>query len=140
MQWLVHREGSLAVGINRVGWCMRALPNEASRPDIQFSGGTLSAEMAGGKVHPYSGFTFAVCQLRPESRGHIRIKSPNPLKTPEIQPNYLSTDLDRRTAVAAIRAARKIAQSEALRTYIQREVKQGSGKKSNGDLPEFAPP
>src|SRR3546814_608657 len=138
MQWLLHREGSLAVGINQGGCLMRALPNEASRPDIQFHVGTLSAEMAGGKVHPYSGFTFAVCQLRPESRGHIRIKSPDPLKTPEIQPNYLSTDLDRRTAVAAIRAARKIAQSEAMRSYIKREVKPGSGKSSDEDLLEFA--
>ena len=47
--------------------------------------------MAGGKVHPFSGFTFSVCQLRPESRGHVRIRSLDALEPPEMQPYYLST-------------------------------------------------
>ena len=96
LQWLLFRSGPLAVGINQGGCFMRALPDEASTPDIQFHVGTLSADMAGGKVHPYSGFTMSICQLRPESRGHIRIRSIDPFEPPEMQPNYLATDLDRR--------------------------------------------
>ena len=69
----------------------------AATPDIQFHVATLSADMAGGKVHPFSGFTLSVCQLRPESRGHVRIRSTDPFEPPEMQPNYLSTELDRRT-------------------------------------------
>ena len=69
-QWLIHRSGPLAVGINQGGCFMRALP-EAKTPDIQFHVATLSADMAGGKVHPFSGFTLSTCQLRPESRGHV---------------------------------------------------------------------
>lgn len=138
LQWLFFRQGPLAVGINQGGCFMRALPAEAATPDIQFHVATLSADMAGGKVHPYSGFTLSVCQLRPESRGYIRIKSTDPLVTPTIQPNYLATDLDRRTVIEGIRAARKIAQSSAMRPYVKREVKPGAEAESDHDLLEFA--
>ncbi|MEO8524270.1 MAG: GMC family oxidoreductase N-terminal domain-containing protein, partial [Caldimonas sp.] len=58
LQWLMFRTGPLAVGINQGGCFMRALPSEATTPDIQFHVATLSADMAGGKVHPFSGFTM----------------------------------------------------------------------------------
>jgi choline dehydrogenase len=137
LQWLLFRTGPLAVGINQGGCFLRALPDEAATPDIQFHVATLSADMAGGKVHPYSGFTMSVCQLRPESRGHIRIRSTDPFEAPEMQPNYLSTDLDRRTAVAGVKAARAIAASNAMRPYVEREVKPGPGAGSDADLLEF---
>ena len=137
LQWLLFRTGPLAVGINQGGCFMRALPGEAKTPDIQFHVATLSADMAGGKVHPYSGFTMSVCQLRPESRGHIRIRSADPFEPPEMQPNYLATDLDRRTAVAGLKAARAIAASEAMRPYVLREVKPGPFATSDADLLEF---
>jgi choline dehydrogenase len=137
LQWLLFRTGPLAVGINQGGCFLRALPEEAATPDIQFHVATLSADMAGGKVHPYSGFTMSVCQLRPESRGHIRIRSTDPFEAPEMQPNYLSTDLDRRTAVAGVKAARAIAASSAMRPYVKREVKPGPNAGSDEDLLEF---
>lgn len=137
LQWLLHRSGPLAVGINQGGCFMRALPLEAQTPDIQFHVATLSADMAGGKVHPYSGFTMSVCQLRPESRGHIRIRSLDPLEPPEIQPNYLATELDRRTAVAGVKAARAIAASDAMRPYVLREVKPGPAATTDAELLEF---
>lgn len=136
LQWLLFRSGPLAVGINQGGCFMRALP-ESATPDIQFHVATLSADMAGGKVHPYSGFTLSVCQLRPESRGHIRIRSANPFEPPEMQANYLSTELDRRTAVAAVKAARAIAQSPAMQPYVKREVKPGPQDLSDEALLEF---
>ncbi len=121
---------------------MRALKDEAGRPvaatpDIQFHVATLSADMAGGKVHPYSGFTFSVCQLRPESRGHIRIRSTDAAEPPEMQPNYLSTELDRATAVAGVKAARAIAEAPAMRPYVKREVKPGAQAASDAELLEF---
>lgn len=136
LQWLLFRSGPLAVGINQGGCFMRALP-ESATPDIQFHVATLSADMAGGKVHPYSGFTLSVCQLRPESRGHIRIRSANPFEPPEMQANYLSTEFDRRTAVAAVKAARAIAQSPAMQPYVKREVKPGLQDLSDEALLEF---
>jgi choline dehydrogenase len=142
LEWLLHRTGALAVGINQGGCFMRALKDDAGRPaaatpDIQFHVATLSADMAGGKVHPYSGFTFSVCQLRPESRGHIRIRSLDPFEPPEMQPNYLSTELDRATTVAGVRAARAIAEAPAMRPYVKREVKPGPGAASDEELLAF---
>ncbi len=137
MQWLSSRSGALAVGINQGGCFMKALPAEARTPDIQFHVATLSADMAGGKVHPYSGFTFSVCQLRPESRGHIRIRSRDPHEPPEMQPNYLATELDRRTAVAAVKSARRIARSDAMRPFVKREVKPGPETDDDAGLLEY---
>ena len=142
LQWLLFRSGPLAVGINQGGCFMRALKNDdgtpvAATPDIQFHVATLSADMAGGAVHPYSGFTMSVCQLRPESRGHIRIRSADPFEAPEMQPNYLSTELDRRTAVAGVKAARAIAASAAMQPYVAREVKPGPWAVSDADLLGF---
>jgi choline dehydrogenase len=136
LQWLLFRSGPLAVGINQGGCFMRALP-EAPRPDIQFHVATLSADMAGGQVHPFSGFTLSVCQLRPESRGRIAIRSSDAMESPSMQPNYLSTDLDRRTAVAAVRAARAIAASPSMRRYVKREVKPGPEAADDAALLDF---
>ena len=136
-QWLTKRSGPLAVGINQGGCFMRALANESATPDIQFHVATLSADMAGGKVHRFSGFTLSVCQLRPESRGHIRIRSTNPFEPPEMQPNYLSTDLDRRTAVAAVRSARAIAASQAMAPRVIREVKPGPSAQTDEEILAF---
>ncbi len=138
MQWLLSRSGPLAVGINQGGCFMRALPQESATPDIQFHVATLSADMAGGMVHPWSGFTLSICQLRPQSRGHVRIRSADPLETPEMQPNYLATDLDRRTTVAGMRAARAIAATPALSAYVKREIKPGPDAKDDAALLEFA--
>jgi choline dehydrogenase len=137
LQWLFFRSGPLAVGINQGGCFMRALPQEAKTPDIQFHVAALSADMAGGKVHPFSGMTMSICQLRPESRGHIRIKSTDPFEPPEMQPNYLATDLDRRTAVAGMKAARAIAASSVMRPFIKREVKPGPDAGDDAALLEF---
>ncbi|WP_088278311.1 GMC family oxidoreductase [Ideonella sp. A 288] len=136
LQWLFRRTGPLAVGINQGGCFMRALP-DSSRPDIQFHVATLSADMAGGKVHPFSGFTMSVCQLRPASRGHIRIRSADPFQPPEMQPHYLSAELDRRAAVAAVKAARAIAAAPAMRPLVAREVKPGPEAGDDAALLEF---
>ncbi len=142
LEWLMRRTGPLAVGINQGGCFMRALKDESGRPvaatpDIQFHVATLSADMAGGKVHPYSGFTMSVCQLRPESRGHVRIRSLDAAEPPEMQPNYLATELDRATTVAGVKAARAIAEAPAMRPYVKREVKPGADAASDADLLEF---
>ncbi|MES2993902.1 MAG: choline dehydrogenase [Pseudomonadota bacterium] len=143
LQWLLFRSGPLAIGINQGGCFMRALQDAdgrpvASTPDIQFHVATLSADMAGGQVHPYSGFTMSICQLRPEARGHVRIRSTDPFEPPEMQPNYLSTELDRRTTVAGMKAARAIAASAAMRPYVKREVKPGPEAADDAALLEFA--
>jgi choline dehydrogenase len=137
LEWLLKRSGPLAVGINQGGCFARTPLVTDGRPDIQFHVATLSADMAGGNVHPFSGFTMSVCQLRPESRGHIRLRSTNPFEAPSMVPNYLSTSLDRDTAVASVRLARSIAESGPMRPYVRLEHKPGDTCQSDHEILEF---
>jgi len=137
LKWLLRRAGPLAVGINQGGLFTAVLPDSKS-PDIQFHIATLSADMAGGKVHPFSGFTLSVCQLRPESRGHIRLASSDPLAPPKIEANYLASELDQRCVIAAMEFARKLAATEPLAGYVAREVLPGPEVKGEESLMKFA--
>ena len=137
LDYLLHRRGPMAVGINQGGLFARALPT-ASRPDVQFHVATLSSDMAGSKVHAFSGFTMSVCQLRPEARGFVRIASKDPLAAPIMQANYLSTELDRATLIAGIRLARKLARTRALTPLVDAEYRPGADVTSDDQLLEFA--
>jgi choline dehydrogenase len=137
MKWLLRRRGPLAVGINQGGLFTKVMPG-ATSPDIQFHFSTLSADSAGGEPHPWSGCTFSVCQLRPASRGQVILKSPDPRQPPSMIFNYLSQDEDRRCTVAAIRFARKLAEANALRSYLTEEYRPGAAARSDDDLLEFA--
>ncbi len=138
LQWALFRSGPLAIGINQGGLFTRVLNDGGTTPDIQFHIATLSADMAGAKPHPFSGFTLSVCQLRPTSRGAVRLASANPLDPPLIYANYLSTEHDRRCATAAIAFARKLAGTEPLKSYVAEEVLPGAQATSDEDLLEFA--
>lgn len=131
------RSGPLAIGINQGGLFTRVMPGSAT-PDIQFHIATLSADMAGAKPHPFSGFTLSVCQLRPESRGHIELASKDPLAAPKMFANYLDAENDRVCAVRAISFARKLAATRPLKDLVAEEIKPGPAASSDEDILEFA--
>ena len=137
LQWLLRREGPLAVGINQGGLFTRLMP-ESRTPDIQFHFGTLSAEVAGGAPHPWPGCTFSVCQLRPASRGRVRIVSNDALQPPSMQPSYLSQEIDRRYAVESLKFARRLARTAALAPYLTEEYRPGAAIATDDDLLQFA--
>ncbi|WP_432785182.1 Alcohol dehydrogenase [acceptor] [Oligella sp. MSHR50489EDL] len=137
MQWFFKRSGPLAIGINQGGAFAYALPEEAKTPDVQFHFATLSADQAGGAVHNFSGCTISVCQLRPESRGYMRLQSTDPRQSLAIYPNYLSTDLDRRTAIASVKLARRIASTGPLGELLIEEVRPGAAAQSDEEILEF---
>jgi choline dehydrogenase len=137
LEWLLSRTGPLAIGINQGGLFTRVLP-ESSTPDIQFHIATLSADMAGGKVHDFSGMTLSVCQLRPESTGTIRLGAPDPRHPPRILANYLTAETDQRCAIAGIRFTRKLAATAPLADLIEDEFLPGAARDSDGDLLDFA--
>ncbi len=137
LKWLVRRRGPLAIGINQGGLFTRVM-RDAATPDIQFHFATLSADMAGAKPHPFPGFTMSVCQLRPTSRGRVRLAARDPLAAPSMQPHYLSTAGDRACAVAALRYARRLAATRALSPYIVEELRPGRAVESDADLLAFA--
>ncbi len=136
LRWITSRTGPLAIGINHAGLFTRVLP-ESKSPDVQFHFAALSAELAGAKVHPWSGFTMSVCQLRPESRGTVRIRSNDALEAPSIQANYLATDTDRRCMIGGVKLARALAATAALRPYVGGEYRPGPATRTDEDLLEF---
>jgi choline dehydrogenase len=137
VEYGLTRGGPMAIGINQGGIFARAVTG-AITPDVQFHVATLSSDMAGSPTHLFSGFTMSVCQLRPESRGSVRIQSIDPLESPAMEPNYLSTANDRATLVAGIRLARKLAATRALAPYVKTEYRPGTAAQSDDDLLEFA--
>jgi len=137
LDWLFRGAGPLAIGINQGGLFTRVLP-ESQTPDIQLHVGTLSADMAGGKVHDFPGFTMSVCQLRPESTGSITLGSPDPFVPPKIHANYLATETDRRCIAAGIGFTRKLAATPPLADYIAAELAPGPECAGDADMLAFA--
>lgn len=135
-QWLLFRGGPLAIGINQGAAFCRVLA-QSETPDAQLHFGTLSADLAGGAVHDFSGCTYSMCQLRPESRGTIGLRSANPLEPPAIQPNYLSSELDRRAAVAGVQYARRLASTAPLSHFMKREFRPGDQVRGEDEILHF---
>ena len=81
---------------------------------------------------------MSVCNLRPESRGEVSIKSSNPEDLPTIIPNYLSTESDREVAIKSIKVARKIAEANSIKEHILDEFVPGSSFTSDEELLEVA--
>lgn len=121
LQYLINRTGPLSMAASQVyAFCRTRLANE--RPDIQYHFQPLSADSPGEGLHPFSAITASVCQLRPQSRGSIRVKSADANDHPLIIPNYLSTDLDCQTAIESVRFTRAIMQTDAMRDHIADEM------------------
>jgi choline dehydrogenase len=98
----------------------------------------LSLDKFGDPLHPFPAFTASVCNLRPTSRGYVRIKSADPRAHPAIMLNYLSTAEDRKIAAESLRLARKVAAQPALAKYQPAEFKPGVAFQSDDELAKAA--
>jgi len=133
LEYVTRRSGPLSMAASQVyGFCRTRLSNE--RPDIQYHFQPLSADSPGEGLHPFSAITASVCQLRPESRGSVRIRSKDIDTHPEITPNYLSTDVDCRTAIESIRYTRAIMNTDAMQKHILEELLPDSRAQSDEAL------
>ena len=137
LQYLFTRTGPLTLAASQVTIFTRSSAS-AGRPDIQFHMQPLSADKPGEGVHPFSAFTASVCQLRPFSRGEIRIKSADPMEYPAIMPNYLSDDRDCQVVIDGIKLARRIAKAPSLKKHIIEEYIPGHQYQSDEELLEAA--
>jgi choline dehydrogenase len=126
-----------SIGAGYAGGFFRTSPMVAT-PDVQVHFIIFSADTAGAALHSFPGFIASVCQLRPESRGFVRIKSADPSEPPAIQPRYLSSPTDRDTIVAGLKLLRRIMRQPAMRRYIAEERAPDSGCTNDADLLAFA--
>jgi choline dehydrogenase len=142
-RYAASRKGLLTMSAAHVQAYVRTRPG-LDGPDVQFHilPATVDVEKFVSKqiweLEKLPGLTFAACQLRPESRGTIHVKSADPFAPPSIRPNYLSTPLDRDTIVAGLRWGRVIAGQQALSPYMGDELLPTTAVESDADLLEFA--
>ena len=136
-QYALFRSGPMSMAPSQLGAFAKSAP-EVATPDLEYHVQPLSLDAFGGGLHDFPAITASVCHLRPESRGHVRIASPDPRTHPEIAPNYLSTPGDRMVAARAIRLTRHIMAQEPMARYRPEEFKPGPGGDSDADLAEAA--
>jgi choline dehydrogenase len=125
LRYAAFRTGPLTIAAGTSGAFFKTNPRLAT-PDIQIHFLPFSTDKMGEKLHSFSGFTASVCQLRPESRGSLRIRSADPAAPPEIRINYLSTEVDRTANVEGLKILRKILRAPALSPYVVEEVDPGA--------------
>jgi choline dehydrogenase len=133
MRYAMFRTGPLTIAAGYAGAFFKTDTRLAS-PDIQVHFIPFSTDKMGEKLHEFSGFTASVCQLRPESRGTVKIKSADPSVAPEIRINYLATETDRTTNVEGLKILRKILHAPAMKPFVEAEVEPGLAITSDADL------
>ena len=122
LKYLMFRSGPMTMAASLATGFMKTR-EDIETPDIQFHVQPLSAENPGKGADKFSAFTMSVCQLRPESKGEIKLQSNDPRAYPKIIPNYLSTETDCQTVVEGVNIARRIARHAPLTSKISEEYR-----------------
>jgi len=136
-EYFVLRSGPLTMPPSQMGAFARS---DAAQPsaNIEWHVQPLSLDKFGDPLHSFPAITPSVCNLRPSSRGWVRIKSPDPAAYPEIRLNYLCTEEDRRVAVAAMRFTRRIMAAKPLARYAPQEYRPGASIANDNALARAA--
>jgi choline dehydrogenase len=125
LEYLLNRSGPLSMAPSQLGAFVKSDPARET-PNLQYHVQPLSLDKFGDPLHDFPAFTASVCNLRPESRGSIHIRSADFRDAPVIKPAYLSAPGDRQVAAQAIRLTRKICAAPALARYKPEEYKPGA--------------
>ncbi len=137
LEYALMRSGPMSMAPSQLGAFAKSSESQAT-PDLQYHVQPLSLEKFGDPLHPFPAFTASVANLRPTSRGHVRIASADSYAPPKITPNYLSTAQDRSTAAAALALTRKIVAAPALAKYAPEEFKPGVHFNTDEELADAA--
>jgi choline dehydrogenase len=137
LEYLFRRTGPLTMPPSQLGAFAKSDPSQPT-PNIEWHVQPLSLDKFGDPLHPFPAITPSVCNLRPTSRGWVRIKSPDQATYPEIKLNYLSTPEDRKVAVDGMRFTRRIMTSKALQKYEPEEFKPGPSVNTDKELEQAA--
>lgn len=136
-RWLTGQPSILALSPSLVHFFWKS--REAlTRPDLQgvFSPASYREGYV-GMLDNYPGMTCGVWQHRPDSRGHVQLRSSDPFEAPLVQPNYLTDERDQQTLINGVRLARKLLQTPELSRFVQEESMPGPGKASDEELLAF---
>lgn len=133
LDYMLRRRGPLTMAPSTFGMFTRSSP-EHDTPNVEFHIQPLSLDAFGAPLHSFPAFTASICNLRPTSRGHVRIKSADPRQAPAIQPNYLSTEDDMRVAVDSLKLTRRLVAAPALAKYHPEEYLPGAEIRTEEDM------
>ena len=123
-EYALFRRGPLTMAPSQLGLFTRSDPDQ-ERANLEFHIQPLSLDRFGEPLHKFPAFTASVANLRPTSRGYLRLRSRDPADRPVIKLNYLSTEQDRRIAISSIRLTRRIAAQPALAPFHPAEYLPG---------------
>ena len=137
LEYLLRKTGPLTMPPSQLGAFAKSDPSQPTA-NIEWHVQPLSLDKFGEPLHPFPAITPSVCNLRPTSRGWVRIKSPDQAAYPEIKLNYLSTPEDRKVAVDGMRFTRRIMASKALAKYEPEEFRPGIEIQNTADLEKAA--
>ncbi len=137
LEYLLTRSGPMSMAPSQLG-AFAYSSQAVATPDLEYHVQPVSLEAFGQPPHDFPAITASVCNLRPESRGHVRTVTPDPGDHPEIQPNYLSTEGDRQVAARAITLTRRIMAQPALSAFSPEEFKPGPQFQTEAELVQGA--
>ncbi len=135
LEYVFAGKGPLMTGAGPMGMFVKTRPELVS-PDIQYQFLAGSFDKAGDPMHPFPGCGISTIPCRPDSRGWIRIKSPDIAVPPLLQPNYLAVQSDKDTVVAGLKVARSIFQTKAMAEFVTEEYMPGPDCRTDEDLLE----
>ncbi|MFZ4691182.1 MAG: GMC family oxidoreductase [Burkholderiaceae bacterium] len=133
LEYALNRSGPMSMAPSQLGLFTRSDPSQKSA-NIQYHVQPLSLNKFGEPLHPFPAFTASVCNLRPSSRGHVRIASAKSTDAPKIAPNYLSTPEDRKVAADSLALTRRIVSAPALQKYGPEEFLPGTSFQTDEEL------
>jgi choline dehydrogenase len=137
LQYYLFGSGPLTMAAGPAALFVRTRQELAS-PDVKISVAPFSSDRLQDGLHPWSGFGLTVYQLRPESRGEIRLKSPRAADPPAMLPNYLANETDRRAVVEGLKIGRRILATPHMQHFITEEYQPGSSVRTDEQLLEHA--
>ncbi len=137
LQYLIAQSGPMSMAPSQLGAFTRSSP-ERRWPDLEYHVQPLSLDAFGQPLHRFAAFTASVCNLNPQSRGSVCIRSPRAGDAPLIAPRYLATERDRRIAAQSLRLTRRIVAQPALARYAPVEIRPGAQFESDEALARLA--
>jgi choline dehydrogenase len=133
LEYALRRTGPMSMAPSQLGAFVRSEPTRAFA-NLQYHVQPLSLRAYDQPPDAFPAFTASVCNLNPQSRGSVRIRSANVSDPPRISPNYLSTDEDRRVAAESLRITRRIVAQPALARYFPEEHLPGAQFETDEEL------
>ncbi|SNZ08400.1 GMC family oxidoreductase [Cohaesibacter gelatinilyticus] len=133
LEYAMKRSGPMAMAPSQLGIFTKS-NDQVATPNIEYHVQPLSLDKFGDPLHDFPAITVSVCNLRPESRGTLSLRSSDPYDAPIIAPNYLSAEMDKQVAIESLRHARKLMATSTMSQYEPEEIKPGLVYRSDEDL------